>query len=178
MASQQVEVYSKVLKTTISKYLEEGIEDMQKNLKDIIVRTLSHCCTVSNSYWIIWVGIVVSQWAHILVFADTAQLYRQQQPQGTHCKKNFTGHRSCSSREVCPAQKSPFSHNFQKILLTSRGYNVTPITLGLNQAAIHAKVYSSLDSMLTKNTLNTSDITNVSMGKPKTIWSAIQIFAF
>jgi negative elongation factor C/D len=37
VASQQVEVYSKVLKTAICKYLEEGVEDMQKNLKDIIV---------------------------------------------------------------------------------------------------------------------------------------------
>ena len=42
------------------------------------------------------------------------------------------------------------------------GYNVTPITLALCQAAAYSKVYSSLDSILTKHALNPSDITNVS----------------
>ena len=42
-----------------------------------------------------------------------------------------------------------------------RGYNVTPFSLFLNGAAKYPKVYSGLDSMLTKNALNTSDITNV-----------------
>jgi hypothetical protein len=44
---------------------------------------------------------------------------------------------------------------------SKRGYNVTPFTLALNGAVKYQKVYSCLDSMLTKNTLNTSDITHV-----------------
>jgi hypothetical protein len=39
VASQQVEVFSKVLKTSITKYVEEGIESKSKNLKEIIVRS-------------------------------------------------------------------------------------------------------------------------------------------
>ena len=43
-----------------------------------------------------------------------------------------------------------------------RGYNVTPYSLALNDTAKYSPViYSGLDSMLTKNALNTSDITNV-----------------
>lgn len=51
----------------------------------------------------------------------------------------------------------------QEIELAARekGYNVTPFTLALNNASAYPKVASSLDSMLTKNALNTSDITNV-----------------
>lgn len=37
VASQQVEVFSKVLKTSITKLLEEGVEHEEKNLKEIIV---------------------------------------------------------------------------------------------------------------------------------------------
>lgn len=51
----------------------------------------------------------------------------------------------------------------QDIELAARdkGYNVTQFTLALNNASSCPKVCSSLDSMLTKNSLNTSDITNV-----------------
>lgn len=51
----------------------------------------------------------------------------------------------------------------QEIELAARekGYNVTQFTLALNNAASYPKVCASLDSMLTKNALNTSDITNV-----------------
>jgi negative elongation factor C/D len=51
----------------------------------------------------------------------------------------------------------------QEIELAARdkGYNVTPFTLALNNASCYPRVLSSLDSMLTKNSLNTSDITNV-----------------
>jgi negative elongation factor C/D len=51
----------------------------------------------------------------------------------------------------------------QEIELAARekSYNVTPYTLALNNASSYPKVYSGLDSMLTKNVLNTSDITNV-----------------
>jgi len=42
-----------------------------------------------------------------------------------------------------------------------KSYNVTPYTLALNNASAYPKIYSGLDSMLTKNVLNTSDITNV-----------------
>ena len=45
------------------------------------------------------------------------------------------------------------------------GHNVTPITLALCQAAADPKVYASLDSILTKNALNPSDITNVNFIK-------------
>ena len=38
---------------------------------------------------------------------------------------------------------------------------MTPFTLALNNVVNYPKVYSCLDSMLTKNALNTSDITNV-----------------
>ena len=48
-------------------------------------------------------------------------------------------------------------------LFILRGYNVTPFTLALNGASKYPKVYSGLDSMLTKNALNTSDITNVKL---------------
>lgn len=37
VASQQVEVFSKVLKTSIVKFVEEGIELQDKNLKEIVV---------------------------------------------------------------------------------------------------------------------------------------------
>lgn len=39
VASQQVEVFSKVFKTSITKFIKEGIELQPKNLKDIIVTT-------------------------------------------------------------------------------------------------------------------------------------------
>jgi negative elongation factor C/D len=45
--------------------------------------------------------------------------------------------------------------------LNSRGYNVTAFTLALNGASKYPKIYSGLDSMLSKNALNTSDITNL-----------------
>jgi len=46
--------------------------------------------------------------------------------------------------------------------ITKRGYNVTPYSLALNDTAKYSHlVYAGLDSMLTKNSLNTSDITNV-----------------
>lgn len=38
VASQQVEVFSKVLKTLIVKFIEDGIELQDKNLEEIIVR--------------------------------------------------------------------------------------------------------------------------------------------
>jgi hypothetical protein len=37
VASQQVEVFSKVLKTSIGKFVQEGVEMQHKNLKEIIV---------------------------------------------------------------------------------------------------------------------------------------------
>ena len=37
VASQQVEVFSKVIKTSIGKFVQDGIENQHKNLKDIIV---------------------------------------------------------------------------------------------------------------------------------------------
>ena len=37
VASHQVEVFAKVFKTTVVKFVEEGIEMQQKNLKEIIV---------------------------------------------------------------------------------------------------------------------------------------------
>ena len=37
VASQQVEVFSKVFKTTITKLIEEGIQHEEKNMKEIIV---------------------------------------------------------------------------------------------------------------------------------------------
>lgn len=51
----------------------------------------------------------------------------------------------------------------QEIELAARekNYNTTPYSLALNETPRFPRVYSSLDSMLTKNALNTSDITNV-----------------
>lgn len=40
VASQQVEVFSKVLKTSIIKFIENGVENKEKNLKEIIVSLL------------------------------------------------------------------------------------------------------------------------------------------
>lgn len=37
VASQQVEVFSKVFKTSISKFVQDGVEMQQKNLDEIIV---------------------------------------------------------------------------------------------------------------------------------------------
>lgn len=52
----------------------------------------------------------------------------------------------------------------QEIDLAARekNYNITPYSLALNETPKQPKVYSCLDSMLTKNSLNSSDITNVS----------------
>lgn len=37
VASQQVEVFSKVFKTSISKFVQDGVENQQKNLEEINV---------------------------------------------------------------------------------------------------------------------------------------------
>lgn len=40
VASHQVEVFAKVFKTAVIKYIDEGIEQQQKNLKEIVVSTI------------------------------------------------------------------------------------------------------------------------------------------
>jgi len=37
VAAQQVEVFSKVIKSSIKKFLEEGVANQERNLKEIIV---------------------------------------------------------------------------------------------------------------------------------------------
>jgi len=121
VASQQLEVFSKVIKTSISKLVEEGIENKQQNLKEIIELS----CRGEHTY--LYAQMLLNTLAQ-------------------NSTKGYIAKRIMQEVEIAAREK---------------GYNVTPISLALNQAIEHPKVYASLDSMLTKNALNSSDITNL-----------------
>lgn len=48
VASQQVEVFSKVFKTSISKFVQDGVEMQQKNLDEIIVSPRNESVNISK----------------------------------------------------------------------------------------------------------------------------------
>lgn len=127
VASQQVEVFSKVFKTAISKFVQDGVEMQQANLDEI--------------------NRLACRGEHTYLYAQMMlnSLYNEE-------KKTCIESGSFIAKRI-----------LQEIELAARekGYNVTPFTLALNSAASFPKVCASLDSMLTKNALNTSDITNL-----------------
>lgn len=127
VASQQVEVFSKVFKTSTAKFVKDGIEKQHSNLNNIIGLS----CRGEHTY-----------------------LYSQMLLNSLYDK----------DKNNCIESGSFISKRIsQEIELAARekNYNVTAFTLALNSAAAYPKVYSGLDSMLTKNVLNTSDITNL-----------------
>lgn len=127
VASQQVEVFSKVLKTSTGKFAQEGIEKQQKNLNEIIGLSLRGEHTYLYSQMLL------------------NSLYEKDKNNAIE-SGSFIAKRISQEIELAAREKS---------------YNVTPYTLAFTNAAAFPKVYSGLDSMLTKNVLNTSDITNL-----------------
>ncbi|CAF1011756.1 unnamed protein product [Brachionus calyciflorus] len=127
VASQQVEVYSKVLKSSLVTFVKEGIELQDKNLQDIIALT----CRGEHTY-------LYSQMLLNSIFNRNKLL----------CNENGCFIAKRISQEIDLAAKE-------------KNYNITPYSLALNDTPKYPRVMSGLDSMLTKNSLNTSDITNL-----------------
>jgi hypothetical protein len=81
VASQQVEVFSKVLKTSIGKFVKHGIEKQHNNLNEIIVTIFlkKFISSVSVFFyelglWFSFLEFVVPRRAHLPLLTNASQL--------------------------------------------------------------------------------------------------------
>ncbi|CAD5115408.1 DgyrCDS4385 [Dimorphilus gyrociliatus] len=120
-ACHQIEVFSRVLKTTLSEILLGGEAKMKTML---------------------------SEFAKMICHGEHTYLYSQVLMQALcdDVKGSATMRRLCQEVEK---------------IAKERGYDVTPISLGLSGAAVYKQACTALSSMLCRNALNPADISTL-----------------
>lgn len=176
-ACQQLEVFSRVLRTSLATLLDGGEQNLEKNLPEFAVST-------PNSFWgnciglwlyvfsqisflcVLWAEDGVSWWAHILVCSGD-DVHPRSGGAGRFCNAaNWTG-----STEICPWEVHskrwliclidlPMNNNHViELFAVSRGHDASQITLALGTAAAYPRACQALGAMLSKGALNPADIT-------------------